>query len=273
MRGWAGVAFVLVVGIFAVICGMSCERCYAQVQSPPPNLKKLSDEQLTQCYDDAKVCGTADAHAISEELSRRIPEMTTDQLVACFANWHICGTREGEVTGLPISDEIARRGNPVPLMVSYWKVQSPAIRAGIEHVAAHFDIPQALTFMQEVFAKRMDDGEDLYFPANYLARRRCDPDALKLLSSGKSRSQGCVQFESTVKIFGECKYRPAIPYLVDSALSDLCENIVDSAAEDLRRFYPKGPQTFDGPEDAQKFYCGAAKKEGFAVTCTIPASE
>lgn len=267
MKVWA-TALVLSLGI----CALSFEPCCAQTQSPP-NFKRLSDAQLTQCYDDAKVCGTADANAISEELTRRLPEMTTDQLVACFADWHICGVREGETTGLPISDEIARRGNPVPLMVSYWQQQSPAIRAGIEHVAAHFDIPQALTFMQDVFAKHMDDGENLYFPANYLARRRCDADALKLLSSGKSRSQGCVQFESTVRFFGRCKYRPAIPYLVDSALSDLCENIVNSAAEDLQGFYPKGPQTFDSPEDAQRFYCGEAKKEGFAVACTTTSPE
>jgi hypothetical protein len=256
--------FAAVAVVFSLFtCGLGC----AQAQSDSHKLRRLSSEQLTQCYTDANVCGTTDANAISEELSRRLPEMSTETLLACFADWHICGTHEGETAGLPISDEIARRGNPAPLMDRYWQEKNAAIRAGIEHVAYHFDTPQMKAFLREVFAKRLDDGEDMYFPENYLAKR-CDPDALKLLSSGHSRDQGCVQFESTVQVFGKCKYRPAIPYLVDSALSDLCGNIVKSAAEDLRGFYPKGPQSFDSPEEAQAYYCKAAKSEGFAVTCT-----
>lgn len=263
MRRIAAAVFLL------CICWIGSGSGDAQSGANPRALRKLSSEQLTRCYTDVSVCGTTDESAISKELSRRIPEMTTDQLVACFADWHLCGAREGAVEGLPISDEIARRGNPVPLIVSYWQQTNPAIRAGIEHVAYHFDIPQTLAFMQEVFAKHMDDGEDLYFPADYLARRRCDADALKLLSTGESRSQGCVQFEATIRTFGRCKYRPAIPYLVDSALSDLCGNIAKAAANDLREFYPKGPQSFDSPEDAQAFYCKETTKEGLAVSCKV----
>jgi hypothetical protein len=254
--------------VLACICWMSCTAAFAQAQVSPKALKKLSTDQLRKCYADAKVCGIDDQNVISEELTRRLPDMTTGELLSCFADWHICGTHENETTGMPISDEIARRGNPVPLMDSYWTQQNPAIRGGIERVAYHFDLQQVLGFMREVLATRRDDGENWYYPANYLAKRRCDPDALKLLSSGKSRTQGCVQFESTVQAFGRCKYRPAIPYLVDSGLSDLCENIVDAAADDLRTLYPKGPQTFTDPQAAQKFYCSEAKKEGFSVSCT-----
>lgn len=253
------VAFGLV--MFVLVCGQSL----AQPESRA--WKKLTPDQLTKCYTDATVCGTTDATAISAELVRRMPDMSTDRLLNCFADWHLCGVKEGDPNGTPISDEIARRGNPAPLLDRYWKEPSPAIRAGIEHVAYHFDSPQIMSFMEAAFAKRLDDGEDMYFPANYLAKRRCDPDALKLLSSGHSRNQGCLQFQSTVEAFGKCNYRPAIPYLVDSALSDLCSNIVDSAARDLHEFFPDGPKTFDSPEDAQRFYCAAAKKDGLAVTC------
>jgi hypothetical protein len=255
-------------GVLCCVSWMSCGVTTCRAQESSKALRKVSTEQLRKCYADATVCGTPDQNEISEELTRRIPEMTTDELMACYADWHVCGTRENETTGMPISDEIAKRGNPVPLMDGYWKQQNPAIRAGIERVAYHFDYPQVLSFMQDVLAKRLDDGENWYYPSNYLARRRCDPDALKLLSTGESRKQGCVQFESTVQAFGRCKYRPAIPYLVDSALSDLCENIVNAAAEDLRNFYPKGPKTFPDAPTAQKYYCGTAKKEGLTVSCS-----
>jgi hypothetical protein len=71
-----------------------------------------------------------------------------------------------------------------------------------------------------------------------------------------------------VETFGKCKYRPAIPYLVNSALTDICSNIAEAAANDLRVFYPGGPGSFDSPEAAQAFYCKAARKEGFALECS-----
>jgi hypothetical protein len=260
MRRTAVILCLLVAGW--LICGQS------SAQNEARSLRKISSEQLRKCYSDASVCGTTDASVISAELSRRIPDMSTDELLSCFADWHICGVKEGDPNGLPVSDEIARRGNPSFLLDRYWKEPNPAIRAGIEHVAYHFDTPQILTFMEAVFAKHLEDGEEMYFPANYLAKRRCDPEALKVLSSGSERKQGCLQFQSTVDAFGKCRYRPAIPYLVDSGLSDLCSNIVDSSAKALRTIYPQGPQTFDSPADAQKHYCGAAKKEGFTLTCS-----
>jgi len=244
-------------------------NCHAQ--SDARKLHKMSTDQLRHCYLDASACGTTDQEAISRELSHRLSQMTNQELLSCFVDWHICGTRETEQTGMPISDELARRGNPNALMDSYRYEQNPARRAGIEHVAYHFDTPQVEAFMREVMLRKLDDGEGLYYPANYLAKR-CDPEALKLLSSGKLRGEGCLQFESTVETFGRCKYRPAIPYLVNSALTDVCSNIGEAAANDLRIFYPSAPESFDSPEAAQAFYCKLANKEGFAVECKSEAA-
>lgn len=255
--------------LFAMVT-VTAVNCRGQADGR--RLRKLTDEQLTRCYTDASACGTTDEGQISRELSRRLPIMTIEELMSCFVEWHVCGTKESEVTGTPISDELARRGNPNALIDSYRYEQSPARRAGIEHVAYHFDTPQVLAFMRDVFARKLDDGEGLYYPANYLAKR-CDPEALKLLSTGQARGQGCLQFESTVETFGRCKYRPAIPYLVDSAIVDLCGNIAAAAANDLQALYPGSPERFDSPEDAQTFYCKAAHKEGFAVTCKEPGAQ
>jgi hypothetical protein len=111
------------------------------------------------------------------------------------------------------------------------------------------------------------DGEDFYWPANYLAKK-CDPLGLKELSTGRHRNQGCMQYQSTVQLFGKCKYRPAIPYLVDSAIYDFCGNITDEATDDLHTLFPQSPDDFDKLEDAQKYYCDRAKQEGFKVNCT-----
>jgi len=230
------------------------------------DLTKFSSEQLRACFDDPKVCGSSDIRSISEELVRRLPALPTEQLVACFDNWRICGTGEGQASGWPISDEIARRGNPHDLLVRYWKEPNWLIRNGIEHVAYHFETPEVTMFMQRVLVERLKDGEDYYWPANYLAKK-CNPLGLKELSKGNHRNQGCLQYQSTVRLFGKCEFRPAIPYLVESAIYDFCGNITDAAIDDLHALYPHSPKSFHRLEDAQRYYCGRAKQEGLKVDC------
>lgn len=148
----------------------------------------------------------------------------------------------------------------------YWNEPKWTIRGGIEHVAYHFDNPEVTAFMQRVLAQRVEDGEDLYWPVNYLAKK-CEPEALQKLSEGRYRNQGCMQYETSVKLFGKCKYRPAIPYLVNTAVHDFCGNIIDSAEHSLHAMYPSSPKAFDKLEDMQKYFCGRARQEGFDVKC------
>jgi hypothetical protein len=232
----------------------------------PPDLSKLSSAELTACLEGGTGCGTADHLAISNELIGRLPSMPTEKLVACFTDWRICGTGEDQASGWPISDELARRGNPHDLIVRYWTEPSWEIRGGIEHVAYHFDTPEARSFMARVLAERRKDGEDFYWPANYLAKQ-CDPAGLKELSRGRHRNQGCMQFQTTVELFGKCMYRPAIPYLVEDAIEDACLNVAGAAADDLHALYTGSPENFENLPDAQKYYCSRAKKDGIAVRC------
>ncbi len=187
--------------------------------------------------------------------------------MACFADWKICEAGEGQATGWLISDELARRGRPDELLLHYWKENDPAIRDGIEHVAYHFNNPEVTSFMSTVLARKMKDDEDRYWPVNYLAKK-CDPIALKELSSGRYRNQGSLQYQTSVELFGKCKYRPAIPYLVDVAIYDFSFNIVDAAIDSLNTLYPHSPKTFASIEAMQKYYCGRAKQEGIEVRCT-----
>jgi hypothetical protein len=242
--------------------------CSAQTNKTAvdPDLSKFSSAQLKACLDDAKLCGSSDIWPIMDELARRLPSLPTEQLVSCFVDWKICGAEEDQASGWPISDELARRGDPHDLLVRYWTEPNSSIRDGIEHVAYHFDTPEVTAFMRRVLIVRKDDGEDFYWPANYLAKK-CDPLGLKELSTGEDRNQGCLQYETTVQLFGKCRYRPAIPYLVDSAINDICGNIIDAAANDLAAMYPGSPKEFRSLEKMQKYYCGRAKLEGLKVDC------
>jgi hypothetical protein len=236
-----------------------------------PDLTKFSPDQLTACYDDLKACGANDIWEISNEFTRRLPSFSSERLVACFDDWRICGTGEGKASGWPISDELARRGQIDELLVRYWKERKWTIRSGIEDVAYHFDNPKVTAFMRRIVVERVYDGEDRYWPVNYLAKK-CDPAALKELSTGRYRNQGSLQYETSVELFGKCKYRPAIPYLVDTALYDFSYNIAGAADRSLHALYPEAPQNFNTVEQSQEYFCRQARKEHLRVHCKLPHS-
>jgi hypothetical protein len=248
---------------------LAAVRSNGQAKELPgqPELSKFSDDQLKACFDDSKVCGTSDAYQISDELVGRLPKLSSDQLVACFDDWKICGTGEDQASGWPISDELAHRGHIHELLVRYWTEPKWTIRDGIEHVAYHFDTPEITEFMRRVVAEQVYDGEDRYWPVNYLAKK-CDAVALHELNGGGYRNQGGMQYEHSVALFGKCKYRPAIPYLVDTAVYDMSLNVVDAADQSLHALYPGSPKEFHSLDSMQKYYCSRAKQEGLRVNCT-----
>lgn len=141
------------------------------------------------------------------------------------------------------------------------------IRDGIVHVAYHFKNPEVTAFMQRVLSEGKGEDDELYWPANYLAKQ-CYANGLKWLSFRPQRSQGCLQFATTIPLFGKCLYRPAIPYLINVSLHDACLNVVDAAETDLRAMYPHSPKEFSSIEEMQKYYCTRARKEGFQVHCS-----
>lgn len=251
--------------IFALL--LSCFTLAQTVPAKPAdNLSELSSAQLKNCQGKPQLCGVQDSLSINDELAKRLGEYSVDQILACYDNWRICGVEESRATGWPISDYLASRGDPHDLLVRYWKERKWIIRNGIERVAYHFDTPEVTAFMQRVVRQRVYDGEDLYWPANYLAKK-CDPLGLKWLRNGRGRNQGGLQYETTVALFGKCGYRPAIPMLVDEALYDWVGNVAAGAQDSLEKLYPDHPQNMETLESVQKYYCGRARKEGFKVRC------
>ena len=254
------IAWALLLSLTSLPC-----TCQSSENSAKSDLGKFSFDQLKACLNDAKICGTDSHWDISDELVRRLPDFSSAQLLACFDEWEICGG-EDRASGWPISDELARRGDPHELLVRYWKERKWLIRHGIEDVAYHFDTPEVTAFMRQILSARVKDGEDRYWPVNYLAKK-CDPAALKELSRGSYRNQGSLQYQTSVELFGKCKYRPAIPYLVDTAVYDWSFNIAIAADHSLHALYPDGPKDFDKLAEMQQYFCTRARGEGFKVHC------
>jgi hypothetical protein len=235
---------------------------------PKPDLSKLSSAKLRECQLNHSLCGVDKfSLEIDGELANRLGEYTTDQLLACFADWKICGVAETRPTGWPISDYLASKGDPNALLVRYWSERKWLVRNGIERVAYHFDTPEVTAFMQRVVRERVYDGEDLYWPANYLAKK-CDPIGLSWLKTGRGRDQGSLQYQTTLLLFGKCGYRPAIPLLVEG-LYDFSGNVADASEDSLDALYPDHSDDSSSLTAMQNYYCKRAHDDGFRVKCTI----
>ncbi len=196
-----------------------------------------------------------------------LSKMSTQKLLSCFADASICGAGEWV-----IADALAKRDELPFLIGEYWRENNPEIRNGIEKVAYRKKSSVATRFMEKILATHMDDGEDLYYPINYLAKR-CDPNALAQLATGRFRFEGSLQYQTSVELFGRCGYKPAIPYLVDTALQDASFNIVAAADDSLRRLFPGTPKQFEHLETMQKYYCNRAHLGGFKVSCKTAGTQ
>jgi hypothetical protein len=99
-----------------------------------------------------------------------------------------------------------------------------------------------------------DANEEVaYYALNYGAKG-CDPEALRILSARPFEPRAaCQQWATTVALFGECKYRAATPFLVDS-LRHACGNVVNAADESLRALYPDAPFPFASFSAAAKYF-------------------
>ena len=244
--------------LLTTVCAMPAQP---PANSTPPDLTKYTFEQLQNCFSKPAICGTEDETQISNELASRLPQFTLDQLLACFDDWRVCGADE-----YSLSDEIRKRRKAQLLMDRYWKEEKEPIRSGIVQTLYHVHTATVANFMRRVFHKQSGLDDELYWPANYLAKQ-CDSDALYWLSTRKKRSQSCMQYASTIELFGRCRYRKAIPYLINYSLGDACLNIVGAGEEDLRSMFPHSPKEFESIEKMRSYYCERAKQEGFKITC------
>jgi hypothetical protein len=142
-----------------------------------------------------------------------------------------------------IADVLGKPKNKTFLLSEFQKSTNQEQRLGIIYALYRLKGHDVAGFFRGLVREKYDDGEELYYPLNYLAKQ-CDRDALRVLSGdghgGDRGYPGCMQWGTTVEVFGKCMYRPAIPYLI-SSIHAACLNIGIAAVEDLRKLYPGSP--------------------------------
>src|SRR5215469_4428590 len=181
-----------------------------------------------------------------------LADKTPKQLLRCLTKvTNTCGAEDP----WEIAEALGNQRNKRFLLSEFWKTRNEERRLGIIYSLYYINSPDVATFFRRLVRRGFDDGEELYYPLNYLAKL-CDPGALNILSGGGKGGYegypGCLQWSVTMTLFGKCKYREAIPFLIDS-LSAACMNIGDAADESLHQLFPDAPH-FNSAEKAQSYY-------------------
>jgi hypothetical protein len=192
--------------------------------------------------------------------SANLRQKTRSELVECFSAADNCGAQNP----WEIADALGKPKNESFLLSAFPRRKNADQRLGIIHSLYRINDPEVAAFFKKLVRERFDDGEELYYPLNYLAKR-CDPEALRELS-GNGRVAykgypGCLQWATTVKLFGQCNYRPAIPFLIGS-INAACMNIGIAAVESLEKMYPRSP-SFDkySIDEIQRYFERRAASE------------
>jgi hypothetical protein len=176
---------------------------------------------------------------------------TREQLIACFSAQDVCGAD----TEWEIADSLSKPENKAFLLAQFHARSNREQKNGIIYALYHIDDPEVAAFFTKLIEDRYQDGGELYYPLNYLAKR-CDQNALRILSrngkGGYKGVPGCMQWATTVELFGKCQYKPAVPYLIDS-LDATCMNIGGAADDSLRAIFP-GSLRFDSPTKEQVYF-------------------
>lgn len=193
--------------------------------------------------------------------------MTEKQLLRCVDN-DACIRQHDD---WEVAEELAARAD-VAFMTGAYARADAAQRGVLVKALSYIDDPRVLAFMRRIAFKNLKPGQPdydpTYFPLQYLAKR-CDKRALARLSRYANIKDaypvGCMWWQDTVAEFGTCRYRPAIPYLIE-ALTTACVGIDENALDGLNKLLP-GVCTaeFKTPEAAQECYAKAAQKRGIRL--------
>jgi hypothetical protein len=204
----------------------------AGAQQPNDALRGMSARQILNCAKDEKCPSHDDTLWLGKALSRR---KNIPLLIDAYAR--------------------ANRGQKEVIVIALFSLNDPRVE----------DFMRSIAF--KGLRPHEPDHDPYWYPLQYLART-CDERALARLSRPENIMKGypigCMWWQDTVKAFGDCNYRPAIPYLIE-ALGCACLNIDDNALRALKKFLPGTCENKKWPEQMMQCYRRVARKRGYKV--------
>ncbi len=168
--------------------------------------------------------------------------MSSANILGCafHGDTHSCKYKPWE-----LGYELGRRGNVKFLVHSYRGADAGQREVIILAMTRIKHNPEVTAFMRRVSFEQYWpdklDTEPRWYALQYLAES-CDEQALRRLNGEhnfrNSYPVACMYWTDTIRTFGRCKYRPAIPHLIQSINTVACLNIPDSAIKSLHDLLP-----------------------------------
>ena len=142
--------------------------------------------------------------------------------------------------------ELAKRNMSNKALEIYPRVTSEKKALIVEGLFTTRHDPHIRDFMERIAFNNLKqnepDSEPRWYALQYLAEG-CDERALQRLNGRQNFTEegypiGCMWWTSTIRTFGKCRYRPAIPHLIQSTNTVACLNISEAAYYSLLDFFP-----------------------------------
>lgn len=202
----------------------------------------------------------------AQESERKLRGMSVQQVLVC-AKDRDCRSHYDE---WELADAISRDQNISVLIDAYQRVDEGQRDVIVLALYSLRDL-RIEAFMRTIAFRglkpREPDYDPQWYPLQYLARV-CDGRALARLSRPENIREsypvGCILWQDTVEAFGDCNYRPAVPYLI-AALDTACMNINDNALQALKKFFPGACDSKKWPAEVQRCYGEVARKHGYTL--------
>jgi hypothetical protein len=177
-----------------------------------------------------------------DQATRELQHMSSSNILNCASQGD---TTSCNYNAWQLGYELGRRGNIRFLTRSYRRANEGQREVIIIAMTRIKRNPEVTAFMHQVSFKQhwpdKLDTEPRWYALQYLAES-CDEEALRRLNGGhnfgESYPVACMYWTDTIRTFGKCKYRPAIPHLIQSINTVACLNISDSAVKSLHDLFP-----------------------------------
>jgi hypothetical protein len=190
---------------------------------------------------------TTDAGPTLDAGPAPLGELTTDALLGCAGDASKCFASDWDLARELVRRDLGKRA----LVERLRREREPGRTVLFFALYLSPRDPEVSKVMRRLYHDA--DEEVAYYALNYGAKG-CEPEALRILSAEPIESRAdCQQWATTVALFGECKYRAATPFLVDS-LRYACLNVVFAANESLRALYPEAPFPFRSPSAEAAYF-------------------
>jgi hypothetical protein len=202
--------------------------------------------------------------SLAQQIDAELHGMSARQILKC-ARDEKCKLH-GEQ--LWLGKALSKPGN-IPLLIGAYDGADANQREVIIIALYRLRNPRVEAFMRGIAFNGLKphepDYDPYWYPLQNLARA-CDERALARLSRPENIMEaypiGCIWWQDTVKAFGDCNHRPAIPYLIE-ALSTACINIDDNASKALKKLLPGTCESKKWPDAMQQCYRQVARKRGY----------